>query len=555
MEENGNGNNGNGAKERLIDLRKVFAIALKNWKVLSRDKIRLIPMFIFPFIMVALFGMTAGTTPKHITAGIVDYDNTAVSRQVADELGANQLFSIGRHVGSQEEGKALIDQGKIKVLFIIPQGFSDDLQGGRSASLGVIIDETDPTVAATTRASMAFFVQALSKSMYQRHVAALAGDAAEISAYLSGAQVALTGATAIDISPNSQAMGAQFKKGMQTGTATQARLESSVEGLKNSLGYMIDQPTVADTASKGYGDASAALALLYVGDQQASVIQQIATFRGLEGANGQMLLSLQGVYQQCRVIEAKEQGSRSAAALASQMVSTANAKAEALEIAAQDTAQNPDTITLNEIQPYGNGLRGLDFMLPNILALISFQGATMGLGRAIAGERKDGSLTRVFLTPTSNVTIIAGTLLFYVLQETMKTFLIVVSAVIFFGVVVKGSMLSVLLIVMLFALGATGVGMVLSVIAKSQEQYMALSMLISLPIMFLSGVITPVDNMPASLQLVAKALPVTYASDGLRAVMIKGFALTQIVPDIAFLLGFGVVTMTLSLLMFKRELI
>jgi len=55
-----------------------------------------------------------------------------------------------------------------------------------------------------------------------------------------------------------------------------------------------------------------------------------------------------------------------------------------------------------------------------------FQGAVMGMGRAVAGEKREGSLTRVFLTPTSNITIITGTLLFYIIFEMIRaSFLII----------------------------------------------------------------------------------------------------------------------------------
>ncbi|MDD5337699.1 MAG: hypothetical protein PHS02_04415, partial [Candidatus ainarchaeum sp.] len=93
--------NGNGNVEKLVDLRKIAAIVRKNWLVLARDKVRLAPLFIFPFIMVILFGFTAGTTPKHIPAALVDYDNTQLSREVQTELYANDLFSVERQVGSQ----------------------------------------------------------------------------------------------------------------------------------------------------------------------------------------------------------------------------------------------------------------------------------------------------------------------------------------------------------------------------------------------------------------------------------------------------------------------
>jgi ABC-2 type transport system permease protein len=206
------------------------------------------------------------------------------------------------------------------------------------------------------------------------------------------------------------------------------------------------------------------------------------------------------------------------------------------------------------VEPYGSGHRGIDFLLPSILALIIFNGASQGLGRAIAGERQDGSLTRVFLTPTSNFSIIVGTQLFYLLFEIVRSSAIIFVAILLFGVTIKGSILSIMAIIALFAVGATGVGMVLSTLTRSQEQYMALAMLITFPMFFLSGVFIPVQTMPPFFQGIAKVIPITYAADALRGVMIKGFSLAQVWPDILFLIAFGALTTSFTVWLFKREL-
>ena len=79
--------------------------------------------------------------------------------------------------------------------------------------------------------------------------------------------------------------------------------------------------------------------------------------------------------------------------------------------------------------------------------------------------------------------------------------------------------------------------------------------MLSWPMMFLSGVFLPIQTMPEILQWIAGILPVTYAADALRMVMIKGFPLSYVIPDLIALSAFGVVTVTLSVLLFKRELI
>jgi ABC-2 type transport system permease protein len=145
-------------------------------------------------------------------------------------------------------------------------------------------------------------------------------------------------------------------------------------------------------------------------------------------------------------------------------------------------------------------------------------------------------------------------MLFYMIFETVRSSLVVFAAMLLFGVTLKGSLLSTLAIIMIFSSGCTAIGMLVSAITTSQEQYMAVSMLVSMPSMFLSGVFLPVQNMPQFLQAVANLLPISYAAVALRGVMIKGFDLVTVAPELAILTGFAVAFTALALLVFKREI-
>ena len=183
--------NGNGSLERFIDINKIFAIVAKNWLVLKRDQVRLIPLTMFPLIMIIIYGFSIGASPKGIYAGIVDYDNSELSHQVALELYSTEMFSIKSQFGGQDEGKRHIDSGDIKVLFIIPPGFGDDIQSGRTASLSVIVDESEPTIAQMLKSSTQVFVQSLAQELTVSKLKSISAKSAEASASLSKATVLL----------------------------------------------------------------------------------------------------------------------------------------------------------------------------------------------------------------------------------------------------------------------------------------------------------------------------------------------------------------------------
>jgi len=183
-----------------------------------------------------------------------------------------------------------------------------------------------------------------------------------------------------------------------------------------------------------------------------------------------------------------------------------------------------------------------------------FQGAVMGMGRSVAGEKREGSLTRVFLTPTSNTTIIVGTLSFYVFFELVRAAFLIIFSIVVFNIQIKGSLLLIALILAIYIIVSTAIGMIISSLVRTEQQYQAMAMLISLPTMFLSGVFFPVQSMPKVMQSIANFLPITYASNALRGVMIKALPIGMIIYPLIILVVFLVICTVGVISVFKRDI-
>ena len=541
----------NGAKEYAVDLSKTWAIVKKNWLVLKGDKVRLFPLILMPMIMIVIFGYASGNLPKHLSTAIVDYDQSTFSHDVTSQIATLDSFSIKYQVGTQDEAKKLLDAGKVKVIFILPAGLGDQVASGQPAQINLMVDESDSSVAQAGKGAALAFSQSLTAQIAQKRLGALTAQvqaARQTIAQSNQITRSISNADPNAALDSSQAMASDAAT---LSAKSGGLLSSSILSMQNALGYLIDQNEVL----AGYGPGSlgsAALEQLATGDTQQSQLQQIALYQSLLGVQTRLGSDVQRLAGTNQMLAGQINAQSQQAQVA---VSLQDAAGSQLELISNGVPNAGNGISISILQPYGYDRRGIDFLLPSILALVIFQGAVMGLGRAIAGERKDGSLTRVFLTPTSNVTIIVGTQIFYLLLETIRSSLIIFVAILLFGVTISGSLPDIIFIIALFALGATGVGMVLSVMTKTQEQYMALGMMVSMPMMFLSGAFFPVQTMPPVLQSVAEFLPVTYAADAMRGVMVKGFSLAQVLPDLLALAIFGLFTITLSLMLFKRELV
>jgi len=538
------------ADEKLIDLDKIMAIIVKNYMVMRRDKTRMIALMVFPLVMISIFGSTTGVTPKHLATAIVDNDQSLESTQVVAQLQTLETLSIKYSVGSESEAKKLLDEGQAKAVVIIPKGFGDSINSGQQTTIRLMVDQTDSSVAQIVGATIKGFINGLSRqasaqmiAQQQANAAIAARKVAALETLLySGGQAA--GTTDIYDLAAEQTTLARYRLTQSTDTLTK---------LSQAVAANVHSPTNADYLNEltfAYdnpaGKASAVSAL----NTEQQYMAQMGTYSGL--AAGNMVVLRNVVTVQTLVAQAKAGSLALSAQLDSAAPVADSVQVTLTDFASADTSTLVNPITVETVEVYGQR-QGIDFALPALIALIAFQSALMGMGRAIAGERHDGSLTRVFLTPTSNITILLGTQLFYMIFETLRAVCIVLIAMLVFGLTITGNPLDVVIILVLFTMGATGVGLVLSSMAKTEEQFMPMSMLVSLPSMFLAGAFFPIQTMPAFLQGIAKALPIYYAGDALRGVMVKGFSLMQVLPDMLFLTLFAIGMLVISTMVFKRE--
>lgn len=212
-----------------------------------------------------------------------------------------------------------------------------------------------------------------------------------------------------------------------------------------------------------------------------------------------------------------------------------------------------DSINFQINRLYGN-INYIDFLVPGVLAMTVLFSCMFSMGEAIAGERERGELARLFMTPTSIATIVGGKIMSKLTIETVRALILIGVAIALFGIVIAGSMILTLLLLVLTALCFVGFGIMISARASTQEDYMQAVQPIAMPMMFMSGVFYPIQTMPWIFQKIAYLLPLTYANDALRAVMLKGAGIGDIWLDIAVLLGFTALFFGLGVARFNRDI-
>jgi ABC-2 type transport system permease protein len=167
------------------------------------------------------------------------------------------------------------------------------------------------------------------------------------------------------------------------------------------------------------------------------------------------------------------------------------------------------------------GLKPADYYMPGYISAFIMTNGVIGLTSTVSDMRRRGIFKRLATTPLEKSEWVAANVVHQSLLAIMLTFVMLAVARLAFGVEALPNLFSWLLIfegAVLFS----GIGMILGSLFRDVEAATAVANAIAFPMMFLSGVFWPLEMMPDYLQTVAKLIPLTYFSEGLRAAMITG---------------------------------
>lgn len=195
------------------------------------------------------------------------------------------------------------------------------------------------------------------------------------------------------------------------------------------------------------------------------------------------------------------------------------------------------------------------FLLPGILALLLMIITVPLTAMAIVKEKEAGTLEQLIITPLKPYQIIAGKLLPYVLVGFVD-FLLVISVMQFwFGIMIRGNFFLLLLTSALFVISNLGIGLYISTSAKSQQQAMILSVFgVIVPMIYLSGFVFPIENMPKVIQYITFLIPLKYYLVILRGIVLKGIGIAELWNQILILSIYSTALFSLSSIRFKKIL-
>jgi ABC-2 type transport system permease protein len=195
------------------------------------------------------------------------------------------------------------------------------------------------------------------------------------------------------------------------------------------------------------------------------------------------------------------------------------------------------------------------FMLPGIFALLLLVVTSNLSSMGIVREREVGTLEQLNVTPLGRFELILGKLLPYGAIGLIDVVIVLLVIVFWFEVPLRGSFWLLVAMSLVYLLTTLGLGLFISTISNTQQQAMMTSTFFFLiPMMYLSGFVFPIENMPDVIQPVTYLLPLRYFVIILRGIFLKGVGLETLWPQAAALLVWGVAILTLSVVRSSKRL-
>lgn len=204
---------------------------------------------------------------------------------------------------------------------------------------------------------------------------------------------------------------------------------------------------------------------------------------------------------------------------------------------------------------YNPQLESRDFMVPGIVALLLLVITTNLSSMAIVRERELGTLEQLNVTPLTRWELILGKLLPYGIIGIIDVIIVTVAALLWFELPLRGSPILLFVSSLVYLLTTLGLGLFISTISGTQQQAMMTGTFFFLmPMLYLSGFIFPIENMPEVIQPVTYLIPLRYFIVIVRGIFLKGIGLEVLWPQLLALLGWGLAIVGLAVARSRKTL-
>ncbi|MFQ6618724.1 MAG: ABC transporter permease [Fidelibacterota bacterium] len=204
---------------------------------------------------------------------------------------------------------------------------------------------------------------------------------------------------------------------------------------------------------------------------------------------------------------------------------------------------------------YNPDLKSTNFIVPGLIAVLLMMICALLTSVTIAREKEMGTMEQILVSPIKPGELIIGKVMPYVIIAFLDGVIILAFAKLWFKVPIRGSLMLVLALSVVYLFSALSIGLLISTIARTQQVAMIMALVSSImPSIILSGLIFPIPSMPKFLQLITYTVPARYFLQIIRGILLKGIGINYLWKEVGFLFALGLILTVISTIKFKTEL-
>jgi ABC-2 type transport system permease protein len=557
------------------------ALIAKDWKLIFRNRLLLVVLIVYPFLIMGVIGAAFYDTGRPVPLGLVNLDSnpgrktawmgisapspTSVERQLRRQAGSTVNFLGGDDAMAAlvagETDLLLADEGPGgAVQWMGAQLSRDEIEvmlGDLEANTGTINHyATAPEALESMSSGVNNVVLAVREEDYPYlgETVWLNGESNDASALVKRYSEDITEIKEY----NSEAEAREdLKKGrvdavivLPRGFVHRLKVLEEVADVK----VILDQSNLvkaefAETNIRGF------LSRIDEGVVKSKVEAVISGLNALVGGGdffGNEITGLEQIRENLQKIKGALAANPELQATVDTGIELADTVINDIEDAAVYLRATALPINLEVTSVAGRQLSAKDAVVPSLIALsILWTGVLCGAILMVI-EEEEGMRTRLGLTEMGPFALVGSKLLLATAIVFVQSAVMLLIAVAIFGVFASNAPLA-LLVIAVSSFSCIGIGLVIAAFAREVAGAVILSVLVSFPLIFMTGVVFPLSQMPNFMQWIARVIPLTYAVEALSGVMLRGENLTDVAWQIGVLLAFGVGLLVLGSILVRRR--
>lgn len=193
-------------------------------------------------------------------------------------------------------------------------------------------------------------------------------------------------------------------------------------------------------------------------------------------------------------------------------------------------------------------------IMPSLIATLSMMQTLLLSALSVAREREQGTFDQLLVTPYTPTQIMIGKAIPPIMIGVIQSSIILAIILFWFQIPMNGSLTLLYFGLFAFNIAVVGVGLSISAIALNMQQAMLYTFFLIMPLTLLSGLLTPVQNMPEVLNWLTYANPLRFGIDLVQRVYLEGASFAQVKWDFVPMLILAVITLPLTAWLFRNRL-